>query len=333
METMRNLPKPTQPDLAQNGHLSDYCTKASAPDLGEINLLVYIYAIIRKKWWILGIAVLGLVMGFAAAVKKGPVYISTAIIAAKESDNVSSPSFSNLGAIGGFMASQLSIAGNPGLDKIELILNSKKFNAELINKHNLLPTIYKDARPKEYYTFYDTIQNNWSETFVSPNPLWLGEFVRKTYLKIESLKNKTMILRIESSDSLFSDTLLTLYLDYLNSYIQTSVQTEAQENISYLESKLLTISDPLLREKLQSMVATELEKSMLVSKKAFKIIDPKYTTKNFRAAKLYPLIFSFGLVSITILVIIIQNALILGRKTEEDKELIRGIKRELFKIR
>ncbi|NLG18029.1 MAG: hypothetical protein GX556_11920 [Fibrobacter sp.] len=319
--------------MTQAFPLGPYCTNTSSPDIGEINLLVYIYALIKKKWWILGAAVLGLVLGYAAAIKKGPVYISEAIIAAKESDDIGAPNLSGLGAIGGFMASQLNIAGNPGLDKIELILNSKKFSAELISKHNLLPIIYKNAKPKEYYMFYDTLKNNWSETFVSPNSLWLGEFVRKTYLKKESLKNKTMILSIESSDSLFSDTMLTSYLDYLNSFIQTSVQSEARENVSYLENQLITISDPLLREKLQSMIATELEKSMLVSKEAFKIVDPKYTTKNFSAARLYPLIFSFGLVSITILIVIIQYAFISGQKTEEDKELIRRIKRELFRIR
>jgi glutathionyl-hydroquinone reductase len=54
------------------------------------------------------------------------------------------------------------------LDKIELILDSRKFNAELIEKYDLLPMIYKEAMPKVYAKVYDTINNNWTSDFKKP---------------------------------------------------------------------------------------------------------------------------------------------------------------------
>ena len=128
-------------------------------DSDEINLLEYIYVLVKNKWWIIGATVLGLVLGYVAAIKKGPTWISEAVISSKESDNQKTPNLSGLGAFGGMVASQLNIAGSPGLDKIDLILDSRKFNAEVIEKYNLLPLIYKVSWPKTYKVFFDTVKN------------------------------------------------------------------------------------------------------------------------------------------------------------------------------
>jgi|SRR5690554_1439870 len=297
-------------------------------DSDEINLLEYIYVLVKNKWWIIGATVLGLVLGYVAAIKKGPTWISEAVISSKESDNQKTPNLSGLGAFGGMVASQLNIAGSPGLDKIDLILDSRKFNAEVIEKYNLLPLIYKVSWPKTYKVFFDTVKNEWASDFVKPNLLRVGGHVKKEYLKKETSKNNTMTIQFESSDSLFSDSLLGLYLIYLNDYIKKSVQTDANENVKYLETQLITASDPLLREKLQGMIANEMEKTMLVSKEAFKIVDPKLTLKSYKEKKLFPVIFSLGMIVMISLLLIIKHALVNIQKTDDDRKLIADIKKE-----
>lgn len=297
-------------------------------DSDEINLLEYIYVLVKNKWWIIGATVLGLVLGYVAAIKKGPTWISEAVISSKESDNQKTPNLSGLGAFGGMVASQLNIAGSPGLDKIDLILDSRKFNSEVIEKYNLLPLIYKVSWPKTYKVFFDTVKNEWASDFVKPNLLRVGGHVKKEYLKKETSKNNTMTIQFESSDSLFSDSLLGLYLIYLNDYIKKSVQTDANENVKYLETQLITASDPLLREKLQGMIANEMEKTMLVSKEAFKIVDPKLTVKSYKEKKLFPVIFSLGMIVMISLLLIIKHALVNIQKTDDDRKLIADIKKE-----
>jgi len=297
-------------------------------DSDEINLLEYIYVLVKNKWWIIGATVLGLVLGYVAAIKKGPTWISEAVISSKESDNQKTPNLSGLGAFGGMVASQLNIAGSPGLDKIDLILDSRKFNSEVIEKYNLLPLIYKVSWPKTYKVFFDTVKNEWASDFVKPNLLRVGGHVKKEYLKKETSKNNTMTIQFESSDSLFSDSLLGLYLIYLNDYIKKSVQTDANENVKYLETQLITASDPLLREKLQGMIANEMEKTMLVSKEAFKIVDPKLTLKSYKEKKLFPVIFSLGMIVMISLLLIIKHALVNIQKTDDDRKLIADIKKE-----
>jgi LPS O-antigen subunit length determinant protein (WzzB/FepE family) len=299
----------------------------SDPD--EINLLEYIYVLVKNKYWIIGATVIGLIGGYVAAKNKGPSYISEAVIAAKESDAQKTPNLSSFGAFSGLVASQLNISANPGLDKIEMILDSRKFNAELIEKYDLLPVVYKQAFPKEYPNVYDTIKNEWKPEFKMPVMLGMGGLLKGTYLKKET-KNGLMTIKIESKDSTFSDTLLSKYLQYLNSYIQDNVQTDAKENVSYLEKQLLTLADPLLREKIQTLIANELEKAMLVSKEAFKIVDPPFKYVEFKQKKLYPMVFGAGLFFMTMMIVVFGHALASGEKTEEDRELIRKIKKNLL---
>jgi len=52
-------------------------------DPDEINLLEYLYALVKHKWWIIGATVLGLAIGHIAAVIKGPVYKAEVTVAPK----------------------------------------------------------------------------------------------------------------------------------------------------------------------------------------------------------------------------------------------------------
>lgn len=301
------------------------------PDPDEINILEYIYVLVKNKWWIIGFALLGLVTGYLAAIKKEPTYKVEAVIAAKENENKSAPNLSGLGAFGGLVAGQLNIGGNPGLDKIDLILGSRKFNAELVEKHGLLPIVIKNLYPKVYKTWYDTSKGEWKEGFAKPNILAIGAAVSSGILKREIKSNNTMTIMVNSKDSIFADTLLSKCLEYLNMYIKDMVQSEARENVKYLEKQLEIVADPLLREKLQGLIANEMEKEMLVSKEAFKVVDPPLRIADFGGKKILPIVFSSGLFFLTMFIIIVGHALVNSQKTPKDTELIRKIKQSIFR--
>lgn len=301
--------------------------RPSDPD--EINLLEYAYALIHRKWWIVGFTFLGLVIGLIAAIAKGPTFVSEAVIGPQESDNQKTPSLAGFGALGGLVASQLSLGGNASLDKIDLILDSRSFSTKLIEKYDLIPSIYKYQYPKVYAKVRDTSSHSWKSSFVSPKPADFAGLA-KSYLKKKTNKNNTMTISIALKDSAMSFTLASMYLDYLDEFIRSDVQTNAKENVTYLEKQLETIPDPLLREKVQALMANEIEKEMIVSKKAFKIIDPVYESKTFKEKKLYPLVFAFGLFFLTSLCVIFMHAFSSAPKTDEDRSLIQKIKRELF---
>jgi hypothetical protein len=313
---------------APSGSLQTLPPNYRDPD--EINLLEYIYALVKHKRLIVGATVLGLVLGYVAALIKGPTWVAEAVIAPKEAESQKTPSFAGLGALGGLVASQLNFAGNASLDKIDQILDSRKFGARLIENYSLLPIIYKYQWPKVYRKYWDAPQNAWKPEFVQPKPLDMGSFIKAKYLKkTKDIKTNTLLLKIQSKDSTFTVNLATMYVGYLNDYIKTNVQNEAKGNVGYLDSQLVSIVDPLLREKIQGLIADEIEKEMVVSKEAFKIVDPVYLSKTFKEKKLFPLVFGFGLFFMGCLFVVFLQAIASSDKTEEDKDLIEKIRKEL----
>jgi uncharacterized protein involved in exopolysaccharide biosynthesis len=300
-------------------------------DPDEINLLEYIYALVKHKKLIIGLTILGLVAGYVAALIKGPTWVAEAMIAPKERESQKSTSLADLGALGGLVASQLNLdVGSASLNMMDMILDSMDFGAKLIEKYSLLPVIYKYQWPGKYKKYWGQSLNNWKPNFVQPKPLAMGRFIQTKYLKkTKDAKKNVIVLSIQSKDSMFTSALATVYLDYLNDYIRTKVQTEAKENVAYLDSELVSIADPLLRTKILGLLASEIEKQMVVSREAFKVADPLYLHKTFKEKKLFPIVFGIGLFFLSCLYIVFIQAITASEKTDEDKRLIEKIKHEV----
>ena len=296
----------------------------SQSDPDEINLLEYFYVLVKNKWLIIILTILGFIGGYIVALIIGPKYVSDTVIAPRESESVRTPDMSGLGMFGGMVASQLNIGGNASLEKIDLILDSRKFNAEVVEEKSLAPLVFPEQ--------WDSVNNKWLNDFEVPKPVNVGGYIKTEFLDKEINKNKTMNITIEHEDSLKSYKLLTSYLEYLDAFIREDVQKDAKENRDYLENQLISVTDPLLRAKIQELIAKEVEKMMVVSKEAFKIIDPVFTYKSFKEKKLFPLVFAFGLFFLTVLFLIFKHAFLSGDKTEGDRILMGDIKREIVKL-
>lgn len=294
-------------------------------DPDEINLLEYFYVLVKNKWLIIGLTLLGFIGGYIAALMKGPVYFADAVIAPKEAESVQTPNLSGLGMFGGMVASQLNIGGNASLDKIDLILNSRKFNTEIVTEKKLAPIVFSE--------YWDSSNNNWIQGFEEPKPISTGGYIKGEFLKKEINKNNTMTISIEHEDSLVTFKLLSTYLEYLDEFIRTNVQDDAKENRDYLENQLQEVIDPLLRTKIQELIAKEVEKMMVVSKEAFQIVDDVFVYKSFKEKKLFPLVFAFGLFFLSVLFVVFRHALFSAEKNEDDKNLIEKIKKEIFRIK
>ena len=317
---------------AATGQVPFQATAPRQKDPDEINLLEYIYALVKHKRMIVGLTVLGLVLGYAAALIKGPTWVAEAMIAPKERESQQSTSLAQLGALGGIVASQLSLdVGSASLNMMDMILDSRDFGAKLIEKYSLLPAIYKYQWPGKYRKYWDQSINNWKQNFVQPKSLAMGRFIQTKYLKkTKDVKKNVIVFSIRSKDSTFTNNLATTYMDYLNEYIRTKVQTEAKENVAYLDSELVSIADPLLRTKILGLLASEIEKQMVVSREAFKVADPLYVHKTFKERKLFPFIFGFGLFFLGCLYCVFIQAITSSEKTDEDKRLFENIKQEMF---
>jgi len=301
----------------------------------EINPLEIAYVLVRYKAVIALATLVGLGGGYMLAKAKGPTYTSSAVIMAKESDK-QLPSLGALGMLGGLAAAQMNLSGNPGLDKIEVHFDSRQFKAELIEECGLLNDIYRFGAPRAYKKFYDTASGQWTgnEKFLPPTPAKAADLFTKKFVRKEAdAKRGTLTLTIQSRDSLFTCKVIEGGLEHLNRYIQADVQKEAKSNVDYLEERLITIADPLLREKLQGMIASEIEKAMVISREAFKVIDRPFCVKKHREKIFYPLAAAAGMFMACTMAVIFLYYLLGGGNTNSDsRKWVDLIRKYLFKV-
>ena len=311
----------------------------SAPE-DEINLLELLYVLVKYKTVIIIFSVLGFMGGYFAAKMKGPTYTASSLLVAKEAEGARSGGLSGaLGALGGF-ASGLNMMRNPGLEKLELYLGSREFNAELIEKYDLLPEMFKFAPKRQtskvYEQRYDTINGKWleGENFILPTPVQMAGFLMGAYIKNEvDVKKSTLTVSVKSRDSTFSYKVLSDCIEHLDYYIKRDVQNDAQSNVNYLEEQLFTIADPLLREKIQGMIASEIEKAMVVSREAFKVVDKPFCQVGFKEKKLYPMAGALGMfVLLSAIVIFFHQIFGSGNTNPESKRWVDMIREQLLKI-
>lgn len=316
-------------DVIKSELKSDVQTIQRLKNSDEINLLEYIYVLVKHRWWIIGATVFGIVAGVVLAKLKGPTWVAEVVIAPKETETQKTPNLSSLGAFGGMVASQLSFGGNPGLDKMDRLLESRDFNARLIEKYDLLPELYRCEWPKLYAENWDSSANTWRNSFKKPQPLKVGKFLKNTFLK-KNIKDNCMTLEVSSHDSAFSYTLASCYVEFLDKDIKERVRKDAKENVVYLEKQLAATGDPLTREKIQTLIADEIEKMMMVSNEAFSIVDPVYLQSKFREKRVYPILFGSVMFFFVAFVVVAGHTLFSSDKTEEDKRLIKMIVNELL---
>src|SRR5690606_4589107 len=80
-------------------------------------------------------------------------------------------------------------------------------------------------------------------------------------------------IRMTASDSVLARDLVLFYVDALSERVRTDVMHNAESDRRFLEDQLNTITDPTLREKTQSMIATQIERAMLVRSRVFDVVE------------------------------------------------------------
>lgn len=244
---------------------------ASMAELEEegLDLARALVAIWARKFWVLGCTALFTVMGILYAVVTPEVYNAQAIIALKESGKNVDPSriFSQFGGLGGMVASQLGM-GNASLEKIEIILKGHELAEAVIRTNNLMPALFP------HQASFDSLDAAGTASGKKPTIRTGIGILRKRILGVSlDPKRKTITIGASFRNPAMAKNLVDWYLDELNNRMRNDVVEEAEINRAYLEKQLSLTSDPVLMEKIHSMIAMEIEKFMLVSSKAFEVLE------------------------------------------------------------
>jgi hypothetical protein len=249
-----------EPDTNPDGTVGSLATAA-----GFVHLSLYLWS---RKWLILASAAAFGAIGLAYSFVLPPTYRAHAIIAIKDQQGGPNASgiLSQLGGLGGMMASQFGV-GSSNLDRLEVLARNRSVLEEVIKSENLLPELFPGL--------WDSGKSGWKDSATIPTLRMGVERMRVRSLGIRANpKQKNIDVEMEASDSTLAYRMLTRYLEELNRKIVSDAKSEEAANMSYLESQLDGSQDPLMREKLFQLIAMQVERTMLISMRAFDVIEP-----------------------------------------------------------
>ena len=234
----------------------------------EINLLDLFMVLVRHKMLIIGLVFLTGVAAVFYSLKLTNIYRSEATIAPRGEENASRNPLSRLGGFGGMVAGQLGLGGTGSLQKLEVVLKSRNLTNRIIEKYKLMPIIFSeewDDVKKEWITEKPpTLQDGWKA------------MQRMLNANVENKKG-TMKVGFDHKDPKTAKEITEYYLTELSEMLREEVIRDAAENKRFFEKQLETTSDALLREKIYSMLAREIEKDTFARAQkyySFTVLDP-----------------------------------------------------------
>lgn len=254
------------------------------PDLIDIILILLKYRLL-----IFCVVILFGYMGFQGALNLQNYYKSEATLIPRDNRrNISG--FSAFGGLGGYMASQFGLGGQGELDKIELVLRSQVLARHMINKYNLMPVLFPQPdAPREK-------KQSWLSKLRTPDPESESKLLKKFEPTIENgvqklrgmtrvstnIKKRVLTISVEAQNPVVARNLVLYYITELSEMLRQEVMENAGENIRFFNQQLNQTDDHLLREKIYTMLANEIETETFAKAQkhyGFSVIDPPMVSK------------------------------------------------------
>jgi len=263
------IPQQTQPTQLVCPMMSG----AYAPEEDEINLLALIKVLWKHKFRIFYITLIAAIGAVLYALYLPNIYRSDATIIPRQQEKTAVPSaLSALGAFGGIASEMMGLGGGGSLEKFETVLKSRIFANKIYEKHKykILPALYEET--------WDKNKKAW-KTVDKPPPTI--QDVTKAISNLLTIKNnkKTGILsiQVEHKNPKFAKEMVEYYLKELSDSLRHETLKNSEENQKFLRSQLNQIADVLLKEKIYTLLAKEIEKETFARAQnpySFQILDP-----------------------------------------------------------
>lgn len=252
-------------------------SEAYAPEKDELNLLDYIKVLIKVLWKhkfrIFYITLIAAIYSVPYALSLPNVYRSEATIIPRQQDKTAVPSaIAALGAFGGIAQEMLGLGGGGSIKKFEIVLKSRVFANEIYLKHKseILPALYEEA--------WDKAKDTWI-TDKGPHPSIqdVTRAISKSLIIKTDKNTDTISIQVEHHNPVFAKKMVNYYLNELSETLREETLKDAAENQRFLRKQLGQTADVLLKEKIYTLLAREIEKETFARAQdpySFQILDP-----------------------------------------------------------
>lgn len=240
------------------------------PEEDEINLLDLFIVLLKHKWLIIGMVSFIGVTAVIVSLALPNIYRSQATIVPREQEkSAASSALSALGGLGGIAGDLVGLGGGGDVEKFEVVLNSRELTKRVVKKHKLLPRLFKDK--------WDPAKDKWRE---DPAPTIQDAYKQITGSMLtvsRDRKTDVLTLQFDHEDPEFARDMVDHYLTELSESLREETLKDARENKRFLTKQLESISDVLLKEKISSLLAAEIEKETFAQAQkyySFIVLDP-----------------------------------------------------------
>ncbi|MBI5740370.1 MAG: hypothetical protein HZA16_06580 [Nitrospirae bacterium] len=230
--------------------------KETVMDDDEIKLSDYIHVLRKRMVSILLIITVSVAATGIVSFMTPPVFESKALIMP------ASPQREQGGMSAIASTFGISTAGTSNVSEMLALLKSNILIERVINKYDLVPVFSSKG----------------SEKLTASGKTWLVIKSLKELFKVKHNQKEGIIeLSAEFRDPAIATDLLNYMLIELTDYMSSEARRVAETNRKYLESLIDRNADPLIRQKIYSLIALQIETAMMAEVKenfAFKILDP-----------------------------------------------------------
>ena len=272
----------------------------SGSDDGEINLLVYLRIIWKRRKLISRMVFTITILTIILSLFMTDVYQARAVITpitSKDSSGMGITSLlsQQLGGLPGMI-----MPGQSNAEEIVNLLKSNILREKVITRYDLLPVIFYDD--------WNAEKKIWKsqESGFSLNPLtWFSRIrgfvtptasadlnkkqpgipdvrdgIRELYDRIGTnynVKENAITIVANFHDPVIAAKFIENFLTTLTDHMSSEARRVALTNMKYLQSQLHATTDPFIKQRIFNLIAQQLENSMMAEVKenfAFKITDP-----------------------------------------------------------
>ena len=226
-----------------------------------LNLLVALEYLWKKRWFVVGGTAFAALLGLLYSLLAPPVFVVRAVIYPQDiAAGSDKPAFGS--AIGGALNPLLGVGH---LNRVEILLRSREMARQVIVKNKLIPELF----PADWASVKDPAKDE-----NSPATLYNGvEALRQMVSTQVDVYKMTLEIKTRSSDPALALKITRGYLEALNERMKENVVRNADANREFLETQMTRTTDPWSREKIQELIISEVEKSMLLNASAFEILE------------------------------------------------------------
>lgn len=224
----------------------------------EINILDLLKVILKHKKMIIYTVIICVVCTAIVSLLMTKIYESKAVITPVEAPAAQS-GMNVIAAQFGVMTPQ-----SANVSEIVGLLKSNILMQKVMEKGNFYQVLFKAA----------DLQGK-----TENEKMWKGiRLLREGILKItENKKDNLITLSVQYKDPAITQKIASTTLTELTEYMTAEAKRVAEANKAHLDAQMASTGDPFVRQKLYSLIAQQIETSMMSAAKenfAFKVIDP-----------------------------------------------------------